>query len=128
VVNCAEELFYLALAGAPGGDMIDDSEFDEFMAVMRPTYEMARDAQETWMAALTDYDWPESVQANIDGLIFVAADWAAKYDAFATSTSGADWPTEEWASNEDATIIRAKLGLPSNIDGDVEHCKTLFDV
>jgi hypothetical protein len=43
---------------------------------------------------------------------------------FATELGIFDWPVVD--EQNKSGIIRAKLGLPSNIDNDVEECKELF--
>jgi hypothetical protein len=78
--------------------------------------------------ALIDYEWPASVQENIDGLITTASAEASRFDQYAKSFSIEDWPTSDWPSSEDAAIVRAKLGLPTNIDSDVQHCQEIFGV
>ena len=126
--NCAFELFNLIAADAPGGDSIYEGEFNAFYAAMLPGYEMKRDAELAFMNALIDYEWPEDVQDNIDGLTAQASVYASNYEALARTVDFNAWLNLDldWPDNGDAAVVRAKLGLPSNINSDVEHCQQIF--
>jgi hypothetical protein len=124
-VNCSRDLLRLALAEAPGGERIYPNEFNDFMAAMRPAYEMNRDAALTFMNEIAVYEWPADVQSNIDALVAEMAQGAGEWDQYAKSLSTDDWPTE-FTDRNAATIVRAKLGIPSNINSQVNNCEEFF--
>ena len=129
-LNCAWELEMLAAADSTSrfGDTIYEGEFNEYRQFMMPTWEMKRDAELTWMQALIDYEWPSEVQPAIDDVIAQAAGQAAAYEAL-TTMGFHQWVTYVWPTTTEnpAAVARAILGLPSNINTDVNACREIAD-
>ena len=76
------------------------------------------------MEALAAYEWPENVQEDVNSLIqelSAAASWALDVSE---SQSFDDW-LALWGNppeNVSAAVVRAKLGLESNIGSEVVDC------
>lgn len=92
----------------------------------------ARILSETLLQTVSDlgsYDWPSDVQEPIDGLITQLLDEAAAYTAFSELNSIKEVRDWEWPIVDDenyAGVIRAKLGLPSNVNDETNYCEKIF--
>ena len=95
--------------------------------------ENARILSETKVTFATElgiFDWPVGVQEPVDSLIAQILEDSSAYSAFSKLGSMEQVVASEWPVVDDrnhAGVIRAKLGLPSNIDKNIEECKELFD-
>jgi hypothetical protein len=99
-----------------------DTDWPEIQAQMLPLYQVYADELVGFIEALVSYQWPESVQADIDQLtteVSAEAGWAqevaqsSSFDTFITLQ-------ERERPNAAAAVIRAKLGLPTNIGAETD--------
>ena len=74
------------------------------------------------MRKLTVYDWPASVQPEVDAAIAEAAEVANVSQTAAKATEFSIWANVVWPERKAAAVLRAALGLPTNIGVDVEDC------
>jgi len=78
---------------------------------------------------LGSYDWPSEVQEPIDELIVQLLDEGAAYSAFSSLNSIKEVQDWEWPNldgENHAGLIRAKLGLPSNVNDETNYCEKVF--
>lgn len=69
------------------------------------------------------YAWPEEVAADIERLVVETSEWASFYADLAASPSFTSFVDVTPPSDTSAaTIVRAKLGLPSNINNEENFC------
>jgi hypothetical protein len=94
-----------------------DTDWERIEAEMLPAYQIYAAKLVGFVEALASYEWPESVQADIEGLmseVSAEAGWAqevseaSSFDSFITLQN----EVREFSA---AAIVRAKLGLPTNI-------------
>ena len=95
--------------------------------MLNKVYKDAADQDVIFVQALIDYDWPADVQPDIDALVAEVSAEAGWFQSVASSYDFAAYlsappPPERSA----ATIVRAKLAMPSNINSTVDDCKGIF--
>lgn len=76
------------------------------------------------MEALAAYDWPEEVQEDVQSLIEELSAYASWSRGISESRSFDEW-ADQWGNPPDfvaAAVMRAKLGLESNIGSEVPDC------
>jgi hypothetical protein len=128
VFNCANARLFDAWDVAPGleDELLYTWEWEAYSTYMVPIWEELRDIRTDWMSSLGDYDWPEDVQPSIDDLFSELSLEASNYNFYADTPDYSDFRdlTEEieWPDWSAAAVIRAKLGLPSNIGDDTDYC------
>ena len=136
--NCAFDLFFLAedeFIATQESRWTNEWNYDadaQFASLKSEVLENARILSETMVTFATElgiFDWPIGVQESVDLLIAQTLEEASAYSAFSKPDSMEQVRAWEWPVVDDrnhAGVIRAKLGLPSNIDNDVEECNELF--
>jgi hypothetical protein len=75
------------------------------------------------------YDWPSEVQGSIDSLMAQMLDEGSSYSDFSKLNSFDQLDNWKWPTLDDenyAGVIRAKLGIASNVNSDVNECKDMF--
>lgn len=124
--NCSSELSGLTWYEVAGDDGFYEWEWVTVRDAMRPHWEAGRDASLEMMNGLLDYEWPPGMQEDIDDLVTELASDAGDYDELVRADTFDQYLVVEFGDRSAATVVRAKLALPSNIDSDVEHCREYF--
>lgn len=100
----------------------------EVMADVQPGAAKVSDAYVTFYEGLAQATWPANVQPAIDDLIEQVTTEASMYRSLAEATTGPAF-TETYnaivdsaTSSNPAAVVRAKLGLESNVNGEPETC------
>lgn len=127
-LNCAwNHLATVEAASAGSDDTWDSYQWLEIQSAVLPVYRDHAQVLLDFVEALSSYDWHSDMQPSIDVL---ATGTAAEASAFFAMANSATW--DEFAELEvpesngaTAAVVRAKLGLPSNLTDDTDYCKTL---
>lgn len=128
--NCAMQLSDLVWAQEIGGDTFTERQWPIVQQKVLPTYTAVADASVKWMEAMVAYDgWPADLQADIDALVAETSLWANWYATAGQLSSIDAWNT--FMANPAppfgaATVVRAKLGLPSNVNDATNWCEGVF--
>ena len=75
------------------------------------------------------YDWPSEVQGSIDLLIAQMLAEGSAYSSWSNLNSWDQLEDWKWPKSDEenyAGVIRAKLGIASNVNSDVNNCKEVF--
>jgi hypothetical protein len=125
--NCYLQITQLIESEVYGKDgTLTRKEWPAAQEKLLPAIKGLADGELTFLSALVNYDWPDDVQPDIDNLVnelSATANWhgqlasAGSFDAFVGSP-----PAPQGSA---ATVVRAKLGLPSNVNSTVEECANL---
>ena len=78
---------------------------------------------------LGSYEWPAGMQASIDGLISRELELASENLRLSEVNSAKEYQNFRFDIEDEtnhAGIIRAKLGLPSNVNNDENFCAKIF--
>jgi hypothetical protein len=125
--NCvidSKDQMWSAIADDAGE--LDSEDWDRIQEELLPLYADLAEADIAFVEALVAYDWPESVDDDIDGLVQqVSAEAALAQDisevaSFVSFAAILSEPQEDQANF--AAIVRAKLGLATNIGATAEAC------
>jgi hypothetical protein len=105
----------------------DDAEWSAIQAQLLPLYQEYSLSAVRFLEGLTSVTWPPEVQPNIDELITQLAEEAQATDAASAAAnvgelSAARLRWSEAAATNPASVIRAKLGLPTNVGDELEYC------
>jgi len=82
-----------------------------------------------FVSDLGTYEWPTEVQASVDALMSQNLEMAENYLALSKVNSIKEYNNFKFGKIDEenhAGIIRAKLGLPSNVNDDVNYCANIF--
>jgi len=83
-----------------------------------------------FVSALGTYVWPDNINESVDGLISQLLEEASAVSAFSKLASLDEVRNWKYPKQTDDTnfagVIRAKLGIPSNVNNDVNECKEIF--
>lgn|GEM_PF-3123746 len=128
--NCMIGLIQILEADIIGDDGFYEREWPKVLEQIVPAYKTLADDTVTFVEKLVSYDWPDEVQSDVDALVTELVQWAGWYAGLGAATSFDSWnaaieaqiPAETGA----ATIVRAKLGLPSNINNDENFCEGIL--
>ena len=137
-VNCTQDLYNLSVDqfDATADDRWkNEFNYDEtafFIAYKNEVLENARlfsDSLVKFASELGVYDWPADIQGSIDPFIAQTLAEGSAYSEFSKLNSfdqidNWEWPTLDGENY--AGIIRAKLGIASNVNSDVNECKEIF--
>ena len=125
-LNCSLQTIALIEADVAIDEFYDENEWPEIRDTLLPAYKAHADTQLAFMNALLGYTWPEAVQADIDALV---AETAAEANTTAAWASIATFDQfigrAQYPERSAATLVRAKLGLPSNVENDENYCQEL---
>ena len=123
--NCVIEQIEAIEVPAQSDGAFSAEEWDEMVdAGLLSLYAQGSEADIAFMEALAAYEWPENVQEDVNSLIqelSAAASWALDVSE---SQSFDDW-LALWGNPPEsvsAAVVRAKLGLESNIGSEVVDC------
>lgn len=129
-LNCQDFLFGVTEDEVYGEDnRLTSRDWPAIQEKLLPAWQAESTASVTFLQGLAAYTWPTSVQPQIDALLAeMSADAsfyqtvadAKTYDQFAASTNKDRVPSVA------AAAVRAKLGIPSNINSDVDECAKVF--
>ena len=137
-VNCAQELFNLfanQFDATSDDRWKNEFNYDEtayFVAYKSEVLDNARIFSDSLVKFASDlgvYDWPSEVQGLIDPFIAQTLEEGSAYSEFSKFNSFDQLDNWEWPTVDDenyAGVIRAKLGLPSNINNDMGECKEIL--
>jgi len=137
--NCARELFQLSadtFTATQEERWKNEFKYDEnlaFEALRTEVLGMAASFANSLtdaVASLGTYVWPENVQQSIDGLIsqmLEEASGKARFSKLSSLDEIRNWRYPKASDDTNyAGLIRAKLGLPSNVNNDMNYCKENF--
>lgn len=110
-----------------GSDGFYDNEWPQLRPGLNETYGALRDALVAAIGTFTTLTWPPELQDDIDDLIAETSLHAAAASSAASAETVEQWQAamEQFGNLEfkAAAIIRAKLGLPTNLTSErVEGC------
>ena len=97
-----------------------EDQWDAVQSQLLPIALQLMQEEVTFMEKLTSYDWPASVQPQVDAVIAEAAEVAYVNETAAKATDFATWANAVVLERDAAAVLRAALGLPTNIGVDVE--------
>jgi len=125
-LNCAAAAVNAAWdeLGDKEGYVYED-QWEDIKTVLLPTYAESSVAGVTFIEALAGYDWPAVVRDDIDDLMVEITGEAKWSDSMAKATDYLNF-TElniDLTENKAATVIRAKLGIETNVGLDA-RCDT----
>jgi len=121
--NCAT-----AAVNAAWDELVDEEgyvyedQWDDIKTVLLPTYAESSVAGVAFIEALAGYDWPAVVRNDIDDLMVEITGEAGWSDNMAEATDYLNF-TElniDLTENKAATVIRAKLGIETNLGLDAK--------
>ena len=95
---------------------IYDDKWDEIQATLLPLYAEAAAADAKLVEDLSTYVWPEEVAddaARLASEVAASAQWALGFSEVANFEAWAEYPAAP--PTPTASVVRAKLGLPTNI-------------
>lgn len=132
--NCALALYDLSASEAEerfrASSFASDQEAFEYWRVnVLSNADSLADAYLKMVSELGIYEWPEEVQESVDELITQMLSEAAVYSSYAnlgTWQALIDWEWPPAPTTNPAGVIRAKLGLPSNVNNDEAFCDGLL--
>jgi len=124
--NCLiEQLTAIEDSGRDADGFMDPNAWDDMVdAGLLTLYAQSSEADIAFLEALATYEWPAIVQEDVEALIeevSASASWAL---AVSESQSFDEW-ANLWSNPPEAVaaaVVRAKLGLESNIGSDVVDC------
>jgi hypothetical protein len=124
--NCALNQMITALEGFRGVEYIDDAIWARMQQDLLPSIRAYSDAVIGFYEGLAAAEWPENVQADVDTLVAQLATEAAQARAAADAETHAVYVVLEdelWSPDENAAgVVRAKLGLESNVTEETDYC------
>ena len=129
-LNCQGFLFQVTQGEVSGEDhRVTSRDWPAIQEKLLPAWQAESTASVTFLQGLAAYSWPTSVQPQIDALLAemsATASWqqtfadAKTFDQFIAAGRQEDPPFVA------AAAVRAKLGIPSNINSDVDECAKVF--
>lgn len=98
-------------------------EWPDVMPQLIPVIDGYAKSLVTFYEGLADAEWPEDAQTSIDDLIAETSDEAAKARTLADAETFDEYLSAPESSDSNAAgVVRAKLGLDSNLDSPVTAC------
>jgi hypothetical protein len=130
-INCVNGLYNLVQADVFGADnQVTEGEWPKVRDQMQPISLQYSQALVTWVNDLVAYDWPDDVQPSVDALMADATQQATNFEQLGKALSFNNYfeisDSQQWPQSNNAAVVRAKLGLPSNINDDTNYCESLI--
>ena len=124
MINCGSQILFMVENDVLGADALwYPEDWPEIQQRLQPVYKSFADDSIRFVEALVAYPWPEAVQADIDALVNEVSAQAAAFQAFASATTFDTFVSTPAAPPPNAaSVVRAKLGLPSNINTSIDAC------
>ena len=126
-LNCSGQFLDSPDGRAYGPDgLVDEDDWPAMQSKLLPAHATFANDEIRFMEALP-YQWPAEVQADVDAV--VADAWASAnfQAALGAATSFEDFfAIPDVPQGTASTILRARLGLPSNVNTQVDFCAGLF--
>jgi len=137
-LNCMRQLYLLNYEAA--GTEFEAQDFPGTASGFQEAYEFYRtrilinaeklsEEMLTFASNLGTYSWPEGVQPSVDELIedvLREAESVAAYSKLSSWQEIVDWEWPARSNRNPAGVIRAKLGLDSNVNDDSSYCSELI--
>lgn len=124
--NCTNELLNLMINDAYGDEYLSENEWVAAQPGFNEGFQAAADRSLEFMNGLIAYDWPDEVQSDVDALVAELAADAAIYQQTADAATFDGFLTvPALGQGGAATVLRAKLGLESNIGTDTISCEAM---
>jgi hypothetical protein len=124
-VNCLIEQIIAVEDSVEDADgYISSDDWDTIVEADLPLYAQAAEADVAFMEALVAYDWPDIVHEDVQSLIeesSAIASWSRRIAESKSFDEFAEW----WGNPPEfvaGAVVRAKLGLESNIGSEVVDC------
>lgn len=126
-LNCSLSIVALVEGGITGDGYFYANDWPEIQAI-QPTYATYAQDVLKMMTGLIAFDgWPADVQADVDALIGELAADADYYQTLADAVTFDQWATTTQPESTAASIVRAKLGLETNVGTTRDFCADLAD-
>jgi len=128
-LNCGSQLLSVTERDAYGSDnQAYEQDWPKIQETLLPAFRAHADALALFVEALVGYEWPLEVQPDIYALAAESSGRAGWYSSVADSpTYDSFIAAQPPPARSAATVVRAKLGIPSNINSDVNWCDELSD-
>jgi hypothetical protein len=124
--NCLQARTNAALDRTEGANgYFDSSDWPAIQAELLPRFRDAAEAKIRFYQAIIATEWPADVQADMDALVAESTTEAAYFQRISESTSTDDMLLAMNNAPENrntAGVVRAKLGLESNVVDDTDFC------
>jgi hypothetical protein len=125
-MNCAGQQLNSAFDAVIGDDGFTQREWPTVQAEVLPVVEGNADVIVDWMENMVTYPWPADVKADIDVLVAGNAQLAHQYGSVVAAQSIDEWNAAWELTVPDtvatAAVVRAKLGLPTNLTDTQDWC------